>query len=96
MFKKMFVASGLALALSQPAFAETRVVGYGDLDLGTSEGQSRLDSRLRRAAREVCGGLKALDIRSGEFEAARTCYVRSMADARKAKARAVQMRLATR
>ncbi|MFN3424389.1 MAG: UrcA family protein [Novosphingobium meiothermophilum] len=95
MFKHAIIAAGLALAASQPAFAETRVVAYGDLDLNTTEGRAQLDSRLRNAAREVCG-LRALDIRSGDFEAARQCYVKSMADARKAKARAVQIELAAR
>ncbi|MFN3469348.1 MAG: UrcA family protein [Novosphingobium sp.] len=95
MFKQTIIAAALALAASQPAFAETRVVGYGDLDLSTSEGQARLDSRLRNAARDVCG-FRALDIRSGDFEAARQCYVKAMADARKAKSRAVQLELATR
>lgn len=48
-----------AAALAVPAVAADEVpsvgVRYGDLDLTSAEGQRKLDSRLERAAREVCG-----------------------------------------
>ncbi|NLR69524.1 UrcA family protein [Novosphingobium sp. ERN07] len=87
LFAKSFCAVGLlglALSASQPAFAGTRVVGYGDLDLSTKEGQARLDSRLRAAAKQVCD-LKSPNLQRSEFESARKCYVKSLTDARRAK-----------
>lgn len=85
--KTLFSAGllGLALSASQPAFAGTRLVGYADLDLTTKEGSDQLNVRLRKAAKEICG-LSRADLASSEWEAARDCYARSMADARRAKA----------
>lgn len=75
---------GLALSASQPAFAGTREVGYGDLDLSTKEGQAKLDSRLRAAAKQVCD-LRSPNLQRTEFASARTCYAKALADARRAK-----------
>lgn len=85
--KTLFSAGllGLALSASQPAFAGTRLVGYADLDLTTKEGQSQLDARVRKAAKDICG-LSQPDLPTSEWESARDCYARSMADARRAKA----------
>lgn len=95
--KTLFAAGllGLALSASQPAFAGTRLVGYADLDLTTKEGQSQLDSRLRKAAKEVCG-LSKPDLARSEWESARQCFVKSFADARKAKAEVRNTALAAR
>lgn len=87
MFTKPMIAVGLfglALSASQPAFAGTRVVGYADLDLSTKEGQSSLDSRLRIAAKQACE-FDRKDLPQVEFESARQCYFKSLADARRAK-----------
>lgn len=87
MFAKTLLSAGLlglALSASQPAFAGTRLVGYADLDLNTKEGQAQLNSRLRMAAKDVCG-LSQRDLPSSEWEAARQCYVKAYSDARKAK-----------
>ncbi len=87
MFTKTLMSAGLlglALSASQPAFAGTRVVGYGDLDLSTKEGQSNLDSRLRTAAKQACE-FDRKDLPQVEFESARQCYFKSLADARRAK-----------
>lgn len=75
---------GLAVSASQPAFAGTRVVGYADLDLSTKEGQVKLDSRLRTAAKQACE-FDRKDLPQVEFESARQCYFKSLADARRAK-----------
>ena len=49
----------VAAALAVPAAAAEKAprvgVHYGDLDLTSAEGQQKLDQRLERAAREVCG-----------------------------------------
>lgn len=76
---------GLALSASQPAFAGTRSVGYADLDLSSSTGQAQLDARLKTAAKDVCG-MTRKDASSAEMEMARQCFVKSFADARRAKA----------
>lgn len=84
--KPLFTAGllGLALSASQPAFAGTRVVGYADLDLSTKEGQAKLDNRLRTAAKQACE-FDRKDLPQVEFESARQCYMKSLADARRAK-----------
>lgn len=84
--KTLFAAGlfGLALSASQPAFAGTQVVGYGDLDLSTKEGQSKLDNRLRTAAKQVCE-LDRPDLAQQEYESARQCFAKSLADARRAR-----------
>lgn len=52
-----------------PALAETaaplniRHVAIADLDLGSSEGQRKLDRRLVNAAREVCGTASDADLK---------------------------------
>lgn len=84
--KTLFSAGllGLAVSVSQPALADTRLVTYSDLDLSTKEGTVQLDARLRKAAREVCG-FKGQVLPLSELESARQCYNQSLADARKAK-----------
>jgi len=49
-----FAAAGLAL-ITTSAFAESVSVSYRDLDLSTAEGREMLETRLDRAAKEVCG-----------------------------------------
>lgn len=85
--KTLFSAGllGLALAASQPASAGTRSVVYSDLDLTTKHGEAQLNARLRQAAKDICGLNKA-DLPTSEWESARDCFARSMADARRAKA----------
>jgi len=57
----LFAAASLAAAANlSPAFAkpitpEVRTVAYGDLDLSTAAGRTRLDRRIQAAVREVCG-----------------------------------------
>ncbi len=68
------LSSALVTALAitaTPAFAQTHggevqtrasVVSTADLDLGTSAGQRRLQQRLARAARDVCGVASDADL----------------------------------
>jgi len=87
MFNKILISAGLlglALSASQPAFAGTRVVGYGDLDLSTKEGQSSLDRRLRTAAKQACE-FDQIRWPDASYDSARQCYFKSLADARRAK-----------
>ncbi len=88
MIRKTLIAAGivgLALSASQPAFAGTRSVGYADLDLSSDVGQAKLDARLKDAAKDVCG-MKRKDASAAEMEMGRQCFVKSYADARRAKA----------
>ena len=48
-------AAALAVPAAAADEAQSVAVRYGDLDLGTADGQRQLDIRLERAAREVCG-----------------------------------------
>lgn len=86
---------GLALSASQPAFASTRSVAYADLDLSTQAGRANLDARLKSAAKEVCG-MTRKDASAAEMEAARQCFAKSLADARRAKRDIKPTALATR
>ena len=70
-----------------PALAETpageinvSLVRTADLDLASSEGQRRLDHRLARAAREVCGTASDVDIEGKN--AVRECRDEVLAQAR--------------
>jgi len=86
---------GLAFTASQPAFAETRLVGYADLDLTTQAGNAKLDERLKRAAKKVCG----LDGRISplrEAAANQQCFAKAFAEARHAKSKVQQTSLAAR
>lgn len=62
-------ALGGALLAAMPAAAastmEMRVtqVRYGDLDIADPEGRAKLDQRLNRAARRVCGPVENRDAR---------------------------------
>ena len=54
--RTLTLSAALAAALlASPAMAErTEAVPYGDLNLTTPEGQSTLQTRLNKAARNVC------------------------------------------
>ena len=87
---KTLLKTGLAAATlaatmtATPALAQdseaapTAIVEYSDLDLSTEQGQDALHSRLRRAARYVCG----MDIRvpgSGLASSeSRACYAEKL------------------
>ncbi|MEO8547315.1 MAG: UrcA family protein [Sphingomicrobium sp.] len=52
-----------APALAQePIAVNVSLVRTADLDLGSSDGQRKLDQRLANAAREVCGTASDVDI----------------------------------
>ena len=51
-----------APAEAAPAATEQRLVPTADLDLSTPEGKRRLEQRLARAAREVCGVASDADL----------------------------------
>lgn len=56
-----FCATVCLLGATAPAHADTvsgaqtKTVGYSDLNLGSAEGRAVLDRRIRNAARSVCG-----------------------------------------
>lgn len=51
----VFAAAAGALLAAQPAIAQSQAVTYADLDLSTPQGQKKLEQRIDRAAKEVCG-----------------------------------------
>lgn len=71
-----------APALAQEPATETNVslVRTADLDLGSSQGQRKLDQRLANAAREVCGTASDVDV-EGKNEV-RKCRDETLAKAR--------------
>lgn len=48
-------AAAGALLAAQPAIAESQTVHYQDLDLSTPAGQKKLESRIDKAAKDICG-----------------------------------------
>lgn len=71
----------IALSLASGAFAQpvrTENITYADLNLGRSDAQSTLQSRIRAAAARVCdvGGMQALE----DFSTSSHCYRRAVRD----------------
>lgn len=65
---KLFATTLLAasaLAISVPASADwkSKQVGYEDLDLATSEDQARLKTRVKQAAKQVCGSPRGFSLK---------------------------------
>jgi UrcA family protein len=57
-------ASGIGYpAYAQPPAAQTVAIHYGDLDLGTTEGRTTLDHRIRHAVRTACGSASPADLK---------------------------------
>lgn len=76
-FAAAAVASALCLSPTAgragPVEQVTLRIGYGDLDLATDSGRSRLDRRLGAAVAEACGSASDLDL-AGQ-NAVRRCRV---------------------
>ena len=72
---KTLLAAALFVATTAtvPAFAQnvSKAVSYADLDLGSPDGQARLNTRLRHAVQTVCGVANPSDL--GEKRAVRRC-----------------------
>lgn len=85
-FVQALVAAPLlgALALNAAALparadaARTIEVRYSDLNLSTAEGRKSLQSRVRRAAKTVCGGQPTVGS-LGEMIAFDKCFTSAMA-----------------
>jgi UrcA family protein len=71
-----------APALAQQPASDTNVslVRTADLDLGSPEGQRKLEQRLARAAREVCGTASDFDVEGKN--AVRECRDETIAKAK--------------
>jgi UrcA family protein len=78
------IATGVikaAPALAQePAAVNVSLVRTADLDLGSTQGQRKLDQRLANAAREVCGTASDVDV-EGKNEV-RKCRDDTLANAK--------------
>lgn len=81
MMKSLIAAMALTTAL--PALAsESRVVRYDDLNLASPAGMERLDRRIDRAARSICGlGGTARIVGLRALEAAGDCLAKAKASA---------------
>ena len=68
------LAAASLVTFVTPAAAEpTRYVSYGDLDLSGPAGRTALRQRVTHAVEQVCGGIEARNIHSGEaVQACRT------------------------
>ncbi|MCG8440903.1 MAG: UrcA family protein [Caulobacterales bacterium] len=84
------LAAGLTMAAAMFAAAETAhasqassipsiAVSYADLDLNSPEGGRVLHDRLRRAAKSVCGGAPARDLRTRREQ--RACFRAAITEA---------------
>lgn len=74
-------AAGSALAASPASGATTLTVAYGDLNLGSDQGNSALYARITAAARQVCAADR-VDIRDlARFAEARSCEAQAIAQA---------------
>ena len=66
-------------ALAAPPEAQTRIVSYADLDLGSAAGRARLEARIDRAVRAVCGRAAIKDLNA--LDQVLECRAESLADA---------------
>ena len=82
MMMKTLIAA-LALTATLPALAgESRVVRYDDLNLASPAGMERLERRIDRAARSICGlGGTARFVGVRALEAADDCLAKAKAGA---------------
>lgn len=84
-FAARIAAATFAFAMATPAVAQdvvhtSRDVSYGDLDLASPEGVQELNSRIRSAARAVCGVTEGIrDI--GQLRLAKRCMDEAVSDA---------------
>lgn len=84
---KLLIAAAVAMTtLASPSanaeIAPTAKVFYGDLDIGSPAGKTTLTSRIKHAARELCGG-DTTGVELANRSASRTCYRTAIADAMK-------------
>lgn len=88
---KTFTLAAAAISLAgtaiTPALAgqpvlRTAEIAFGDLDLGTAEGQRTLDRRIEKAVRQVC---RTVSVQTGTKimdRDAQDCLVRARAEAK--------------
>ena len=82
-FKKLALscAAAAVMAVSAPAVAgvKTKPVYYNDLDLSSTAGQQRLQTRVKYAVRQVCGSPRAFGL--AEKADLKRCEANAMAKA---------------
>lgn len=86
MLKMLIASSAAAITFAAiPAHAETQrmsvTVAHADLNLGSPQGQKRLERRIDNAARKVCGHYISLQASLAETSRSRACYDKAKADA---------------
>ncbi len=73
------LAGAAAPAFAAAPAAQTRIVGFADLDLSSAAGRARLDRRIGSAVRAVCGRVAPADLNGlAQVEA---CRAETLADA---------------
>jgi len=85
MTRLLFALAALAAATAMPAAANiphnstTRIVRYGDLDLGSAAGRARLEQRIDAAVRDVCAVPPGDPGRTDEVRACRAATLAQVA-----------------
>jgi UrcA family protein len=79
LFALAIAGSGLLITPTVAQAPETRIVALADLDLETAAGRNALDTRIARAAIELCGWASDGDLAGGND--IRACRDRAIAGA---------------
>ena len=74
-----FLTAAAAPAFAAPPAAQTRIVSYADLDLGSAAGRARLERRIDNAVRDVCGRAAPTDLNG--LALVQLCRAETLADA---------------
>ena len=85
------VSLGAAMATT-PALAESKQVGFNDLNLASIEGQETLERRINHAARQVCGYSELKTGTRVATPAMRSCFAKAKKSATAQMAAAVNER----
>jgi UrcA family protein len=72
------LVAGTAAQAAPNRIDNSRLVPIADINLASLEGRKKLDMRIKRAARSVCGVGEYRDLKSAST--ARSCYQKAMTD----------------
>ena len=73
------LAGAAAPTVAAPLEAKSRIVSYADLDLGSAAGRDRLEARIDRAVRAVCGRASVKDLNA--LDQVLSCRAEALEDA---------------
>lgn len=81
LFALALISSGAFITPTVAQAPDVRIVATADLDLGTVAGRKALDTRIARAAIDLCGTASDADLAGAND--VRACRDQAVADARK-------------